>query len=222
MDSQMKNNLEKLSKKGVTFSNIDKVEIKGKLTCGEKVEIGTNIIFEGDIVLGNNVKLDSNIIITSSIVGDHCHIKSFSSIKKSIIGKSCIVGPFARLRTDSRIGDFSQIGNFVEIKNSVLGEHCRVNHMAFLGDCKLGKDVTIGAGTITCNHDGHKTNETIIESGVYVGSNVNLVAPIKISANATIGSGSTITSDVPEGKLTLSRSRQTTIQNWKGPRSKSK
>ena len=214
--------LNKLLDKGVFFMDLDKVEIRGSLICGKKVKMGANIIIEGNVILEDEVELESNVIIISSKIGKNTFIKSFSLVKNSNIGNHCIVGPFARLRTGSNLGNSCQIGNFVEIKNSSLGSDCRVNHMAFLGDSQLGEKVTIGAGTITCNFDGNKTNETIIESGAYVGSNVNLVAPIKISANATIGSGSTITSDAPQGKLTLSRPKQTTIENWKGPKSKLK
>jgi len=210
----------KLLKSGVEILDLDKIEIRGKLRCGKNVEIGTNVIIEGDVVLGSSVKVESNTIIISSNVGDKTKIKSFSSIKKSFVGKDCIIGPYARLRTGSKIGNFSQIGSFVEIKNSIIGSNCRINHMAFLGDAKLGRDITIGAGTITCNHDGVGACKTIIESGSYIGSNVNLVAPVKVSANSTIGSGSTITTNVPKGKLTIARARQTTISNWKGPKSK--
>ena len=209
-----------LEEQGVVFLDKDKVEIRGDLICGKDVEIDTNVIFEGNVVIEDKVKIKSNVLISSSYIGSGTIIKPFSIIENTKISKYCMIGPQARLRPDTFIGDNCQIGNFVEIKNSKIGNFCRINHMAFIGDARLEDEVTIGAGTITCNHDGLQINETIIEKGAYIGSNVNLVAPLRISSNSTIGSGSTITKDVPQDKLTLARSKQVTIRNWKGPKSK--
>jgi len=206
-----------LEEQGVQFLDKDKVEIRGELICGHRVRIETNVIFEGKVVLGDHITISSNVIISDSIIASGTTIKPFTLIENAEVGKDCMVGPYARLRPGTVIGDTSQIGNFVEIKNSVLGASCRVNHMAFIGDACLADEVTIGAGTITCNHDGLNTNKTIIEKGAYIGSNVNLVAPVTISSYSTIGSGSTITKDVPKDKLTIARARQKTISNWKGP-----
>lgn len=209
-----------LLKLGVNIYDLDKIEIRGELSCGEGVEIGTNVIIEGQVSLGNLVRIESNVVINNSKIESNTHVKPFSMINNSIIGKDCMIGPYGRVRSGCQVGDKSQIGNFVEIKNSRIGTGCRINHMAFVGDATLGDEVTIGAGTITCNHDGTGINETVIESGAYIGSNVNLVAPIKVSANATIGSGSTITENAPQGELTVARAKQTTVKNWKGPKSK--
>lgn len=212
----------KLQEQGVKIFDIDKLEIRGNLKCGKNVEIETNVIIEGNVYIENSVKIGSNTIIIDSKIGENSRINHYSLIKGSKVGKNCIIGPYSRLRTGSEIGKNSQIGNFVEIKNSIIGPNARISHMAFIGDATLGTNVTIGAGTITCNHDGIGINKTIIESNSFIGSNVNLVAPVRISANATIGSGSTITENAPRGKLTLARSKQLTIKDWQGPKTKRK
>jgi bifunctional UDP-N-acetylglucosamine pyrophosphorylase/glucosamine-1-phosphate N-acetyltransferase len=135
-----------------------------------------------------------------------------------VIGENCLIGPYGRIRQGVSIEDRVQIGNFVEIKNSNIASKCRINHLSFVGDADLAEQVTIGAGTITCNHDGVGINRTIIEKGAYVGSGCNLVAPLKINTNATIASGSTITKEVSADTLTIARSRQVKIENWKGPK----
>ena len=221
----MKNNnkinsikIKNLQSEGVVFVDVDRVEIRGSLICGADVEIDTNVILEGDVILGDSVKLGPNSIIKSSIIGAFSEIKAFSLLNNCKVGDYCIVGPYARLRTATTLEKKCQIGNFVEIKNSSIGSNCRINHMAFIGDATLGNNVTIGAGTITCNHNGIEINKTTIESGAYIGSNVNLIAPVRIAKNATIGSGSTITKDTSEGELTLARSEQVEIKGWKGPK----
>ena len=208
--------------KGVRLKSFFTVQIRGSLKVGSNVVIGRNVVFEGNVELLEGVVISRDSLIKNSIIGSNAHIRSFSIIEESKIGAKSFVGPMARLRPHTEVGEDCQIGNFVEIKNSKIGSKCRINHMAFLGDAFLGDEVTIGAGTITCNHDGKNIQETIIEKGAYIGSNVNLVAPVKIGNNATIGSGSTITKDVPQKKLTLARANQTTIENWKGPRSSRK
>jgi bifunctional UDP-N-acetylglucosamine pyrophosphorylase/glucosamine-1-phosphate N-acetyltransferase len=205
-----------LEEQGVHFFDKDKVEIRGELICGLGVRIETNVIFEGKVVLEDHITICSNVIMSNSQVDSGTTIKPFSLIENAQVGKECMVGPYARIRPGTIIGDDSQIGNFVEIKNSVLGTSCRVNHMAFIGDAFLADEVTIGAGTITCNHNGVKTNKTVIMKGAYIGSNVNLVAPVTIYEDSVIGSGSTITEDVPAKKLTVARVRQKVIESWKG------
>ena len=220
----MKNNLlqkaKKLQKNGVTILDIEKLEIRGNLECGKKVFIETNVIIEGDVFLGDYVTIRSNTIVIDSSIGNHTEVKSNSLIRNSIISENCIIGPYSRLRSGTKIANNSQIGTFVEIKKSTIGSGCKINHMAFIGDAILGDDVIIGAGTITCNHDGNDTQQTIIHSGSYIGSNVNLIAPIVIEENAIIGAGSTITENAPKNKLTLSRSKQVTIGNRDKTKSK--
>ena len=203
----------KLRDNGVNILVIEKLEIRGNLECGKDVFIETNVIVEGNVYLGDYVTIRSNTIIVDSSINNHTEIKSNSLIRNSIISENCVIGPYSRLRSGTKIANNSQIGTFVEIKKSTIGSGCKINHMAFIGDAILGDDVIVGAGTITCNHDGNDTQQTIIHSGSYIGSNVNLIAPIIIEENAIIGAGSTITKNAPKNKLTLSHSKQVTIEN---------
>jgi bifunctional UDP-N-acetylglucosamine pyrophosphorylase/glucosamine-1-phosphate N-acetyltransferase len=210
----------KLRDNGVNILDIEKLEIRGNLECGKDVFIETNVIVEGNVYLGDYVTIRSNTIIIDSSINNHTEIKSNSLIRNSIISENCVIGPYSRLRSGTKIANNSQIGTFVEIKKSTIGSGCKINHMAFIGDAILGDDVIIGAGTITCNHDGNDTQQTIIHSGSYIGSNVNLIAPIVIEENAIIGAGSTITENAPKNKLTLSRAKQVTIGNRDKTKSK--
>ena len=207
------NQISKLEGQSVLFLDKDKVDIRGELICGTNVQIDINVIFKGKVELGNSVVIGANTIVNNSVIKSGTKIKDYSLIKNVTIGEHCIIGPFSRLRTGTNIGDYSNIGTFVEIKNSIIGSNCKINHMAFIGDARLGDDVIIGAGSITCNHDGEKSQETIIHSGVYIGSNVNLIAPIEIGENAIIGAGSTISRYAPQNKLTLERSKEVSIDN---------
>ena len=210
----------KLQENGVNILDIEKLEIRGNLECGKGVFIETNVIIEGNVYLGDYVTIRSNTIVIDSSIENHTEVKSNSLIKNSIISENCVIGPYSRLRSGTKIANNSQIGTFVEIKKSTIGSGCKINHMAFIGDAILGNDVIVGAGTITCNHDGHDSQQTIIHSGSYIGSNVNLIAPIVIEENAIIGAGSTITENAPKNKLTLSRSKQVTIGNRDKTKSK--
>ena len=210
----------KLRDNGVNILDIEKLEIRGNLECGKDVFIETNVIVEGNVYLGDYVTIRSNTMIIDSSINNHTEVKSNSLIRNSIISENCVIGPYSRLRSGTKIANNSQIGTFVEIKKSTIGSGCKINHMAFIGDAILGDDVIIGAGTITCNHDGNDTQQTIIHSGSYIGSNVNLIAPIVIEENAIIGAGSTITENAPKNKLTLSRSKQVTIGNRDKTKSK--
>jgi bifunctional UDP-N-acetylglucosamine pyrophosphorylase/glucosamine-1-phosphate N-acetyltransferase len=145
---------------------------------------------------------------------------SNSIVEDSIIGTHSTIGPFARIRPGTNVGNHAKIGNFVEVKKSSIGNNSKVSHLSYIGDSSVGNDVNIGAGVITCNYDGANKHQTVIEDGVFIGSNSQLVAPIKIGKYATIGAGSTITMDVPSEKLTLSRNKQTTISRWKRPQKK--
>ena len=198
------------------FKDERSVQVRGKVTCGEAVIIGSNVILEGEVILGNNVIVGDNVKIVASRISNKSEIKDFSLIEYSEIGDESFIGPFARLRPNTRIGANCQIGNYVEIKNSNIFNNVRINHMAFIGDAEIADDVTIGAGVITCNHDGIKTNKTLIGKGAYIGSNVNLIAPITVNQNAVIGSGSTVNQEVPANKLTIARVKQKVIESWKG------
>ena len=210
----------KLIASGVVVRDPQRLDIRGSLVCGKGVEIDINVIFEGDVILEDGVIIGANCILRNCKVGKDTQINPFSLVEESIIGEKSFVGPYGRLRPGSRVGDSVQIGNFVEIKNANVASMCRINHHSFVGDADLAENVTIGAGTITCNHDGIGINLTTIEEGAYIGSGCNLVAPLKINANSTIASGSTITEEVAGDTLTIARSRQVNIKNWKGPKSR--
>jgi acetyltransferase-like isoleucine patch superfamily enzyme len=202
---------------GIRIRDPNRVAIRGDLRCGVGVEIDVDVIIEGKVTLGDGARIGANSILINSTIGPNTRVNPFSIVEDAVIGSNSFVGPYGRVRPGSKIGDSAQIGNFVEIKNSQIGSGSRVNHLAFIGDATLEKDVTIGAGSITCNHDGIGVRHTEIKAGAYVGSGSKLVAPLSIGENATIGAGSTITRDVPAGKLTVARSRQVTVEHWTRP-----
>lgn len=205
---------------GIKIHRPETIQIRGNLSLGKKITMDSDITFKKNVVLSDSVIIEQNCTLEDCIIGENVHIKSNSIIKGSTIKSNSFIGPYARIRPKTMIGSSSQIGNFVEIKNSTIGNNCRINHLTFIGDTKIENDVTIGAGTITCNYDGANTQKTYIEKEAFIGSGVFLIAPIRIGHNATIGSGSTITKNVPPNKLTLARTKQTTIENWQGPQIK--
>ena len=205
---------------GVSVENPEQLHIRGMISCGENVKFDSNVIIEGNVKLEDGVLVGANSILKDCTIGKGTTINPFSIVEGAVIGENCLIGPYGRIRQGVSIEDRVQIGNFVEIKNSNIASKCRINHLSFVGDADLAEQVTIGAGTITCNHDGVGINRTIIEQGAYVGSGCNLVAPLKINANAMIAAGSTITEEVAADTLTIARSRQVKIENWKGPKLK--
>ena len=205
---------------GLTIMDPSRFDCRGGLTFGNDCTIDVNVVFEGDNVLGNNVLISPNCIIKDSKIGDNTSIFPNSIIENSIIGSNTTIGPFARIRPDTNIGDHSKVGNFVEIKKSTIKNNSKVSHLSYVGDSKIGDDVNIGAGVITCNYDGANKHQTEIKDGAFIGSNSQLVAPVSIGKNATIGAGSTITQNAPDNKLTLSRNKQSTLDKWKRPKKK--
>jgi len=203
---------------GVRVENPEQLHIRGIISCGENVKFDSNVIIEGDVRLEDGVLVGANSILKDCTIGKGTTINPFSLVEGAVIGENCLIGPYGRIRQGVSIENRVQIGNFVEIKNSNIASKCRINHLSFVGDADLAEQVTIGAGTITCNHDGVGINRTQIDQGAYVGSGCNLVAPLKINTNATIASGSTITNEVSADTLTIARSRQVKIENWKGPK----
>lgn len=209
---------DKLMDDGVTLADPARLDIRGNLTCGKDVFIDVNVIFEGDVHLGDNVRIESNNFIVNSRIGAGTVVRSNCHIEGATSGSNCRIGPFARLRPDAELGDNVGVGNFVEIKKSTIAAGSKVNHLTYIGDSTVGRDVNIGAGTITCNYDGLHKHQTIIGDGAFIGSGVELVAPVEIGKGATIGAGSTISRSVPPGKLTLERARQVTVPGWKSPK----
>jgi bifunctional UDP-N-acetylglucosamine pyrophosphorylase/glucosamine-1-phosphate N-acetyltransferase len=212
-----------LMRQGVTLRDPNRFDLRGSFVeVGQDVEIDVNVIFEGENRLGNNVKIGANCSIKNATIGDDVIILSNCVIENAVVGANSRIGPFARLRPETVLATDTHIGNFVEIKKSVIGQGSKVNHLSYIGDSLIGKKVNIGAGTITCNYDGANKFQTIIEDGAFIGSDTQLVAPVTIGKNATIGAGSTITKDTPDEQLTLSRSKQVSISSWQRPIKKEK
>ena len=209
---------EKLMADGVTLADPARIDIRGNLICGKDVFIDVNTIFEGDVHIGDNVRIESNNVIINSRIGAGTWVRSNCHIDGASTGDNCRIGPFARLRPDAELGSNVGVGNYVEIKKSTIADGSKVNHLTYIGDSTVGKDVNVGAGTITCNYDGLNKHQTIIGDGAFIGSGVELVAPVEIGKGATIGAGSTISKAVPPGKLTLERARQVTVPGWKSPK----
>lgn len=211
-------NANRLMELGVTFADPQRFDLRGSVQeLGQDVEIDVNVLLEGGIRIGNRVKIGPNTTIRDAKISDDVEILPNCVIEEAYIGKQCRIGPFARIRPDVKLAENVRIGNFVEIKKSELGKRSKINHLSYIGDSKIGTDVNIGAGTITCNYDGANKYQTIIEDGAFIGSDTQLVAPVTISKNSTIGAGSTITKNTPAGTLTLSRSNQISIKNWQRP-----
>ena len=207
-----------LMTQGVKLSDPQRIDVRGNLSVGSDVTIDVNCIFIGEVELGNDVVIEANCILNNCKIGDGTVIHAMSLIESSVLGAHNDIGPFARIRPDTETGARAKIGNFVEVKKSLIGEGSKVNHLSYIGDCEMGANVNIGAGTITCNYDGAFKHKTIIEDDVFVGSDTQLVAPVKLSRGSTIGAGSTITKETPAGQLSFSRAKQVSISNWQRPK----
>jgi bifunctional UDP-N-acetylglucosamine pyrophosphorylase/glucosamine-1-phosphate N-acetyltransferase len=210
-----------LMAQGVAFADPARVDIRGTLTCGSDVFIDVNTIFEGDVVLGDNVTIEANNLIRDTRLGPGTVVHPNCHIEQSTAGEDCEIGPFARLRPTTVLADRVKIGNFVEVKKSTIAFGSKVNHLTYIGDTEIGTGVNVGAGTITCNYDGANKYKTTIGDNAFIGSGVNLVAPVEIGSGATIGAGSTITKAAPADKLTIERSKQVTVDHWQRPVKKS-
>jgi len=202
---------------GVTMQRPETVIINGELICGKDVTIEPNVIFNGNVSLGDEVTIGSGCVITNTTIGNSVNVLPYCVIEDSRIANHCQVGPFARMRPDSVLDEQARIGNFVEIKQSTVGKRSKINHLSYIGNTTIGTDVNVGAGTITCNYDGANKHQTRIEDNAFIGSDTQLIAPVTIGAGTTVGAGSTITRDVEEGVLVLSRVTQKIIKNWKRP-----
>jgi bifunctional UDP-N-acetylglucosamine pyrophosphorylase/glucosamine-1-phosphate N-acetyltransferase len=213
--------VDELMREGVGFADPSRVDIRGKLACGRDVFIDINAVFEGEVTLGNGVRIEANNVIRDSTLGDAVVVHPNCHIEGAIAGNDCEIGPFARLRPGAELAEKVKVGNFVEIKKSTVAVGSKINHLTYIGDCEIGVNVNVGAGTITCNYDGANKHRTRIGDGVFIGSGVNLVAPIEVGSGATVGAGSTLTKSVPPDQLTLERSKQVTVKGWKRPTKKS-
>lgn len=213
---------QQLLEQGVSLADPERLDIRGRLSCGRDVVIDAGCIFEGEVSLGSNVTVGAYSIIKNSRIGAGSDIAPYSHIDHSEVGANCHIGPYARLRPGSKLHDEVHVGNFVEIKNSEIAAQSKANHLSYIGDSDVGARVNIGAGTITCNYDGANKHRTVIEDDVFIGSDTQLIAPVTVGRGATIGAGSTITLDVPKNELTLSRAKQITVEGWQRPVKKPK
>ena len=206
-----------LLEQGVHLLDPARIDVRGTLICGRDVSIDVGCVFEGHVTLEDGVSVAANCVIKNAYIAAGSNIKAFCHIEDAKVGAQSQIGPYARLRPGTELAEDVHIGNFVEIKNSQIAAHSKANHLAYVGDATVGSRVNIGAGTITCNYDGVNKFRTIIEDDAFIGSDSQLVAPVRVGKGATLGAGTTLTKDAPEGKLTVSRARQLTIENWQRP-----
>lgn len=208
----------RLLDQGVTLMDPARFDVRGSLVCAKDVRIDVNCVFEGKVVLGAGVEIGANCVLRNVEVGAGTRIEAFTHIDEATIGADCRVGPFARIRPATRLAEEVHIGNFVEVKASAIAAGSKANHLAYLGDTTVGRDVNIGAGTITCNYDGANKHRTIIEDDVHIGSDVQLVAPVKLARGVTVGAGTTVWKDTPSGGLVVNPKTQEHRAAWKRPR----
>ncbi|MCS2170859.1 bifunctional UDP-N-acetylglucosamine diphosphorylase/glucosamine-1-phosphate N-acetyltransferase GlmU [Scandinavium sp. TWS1a] len=208
---------EKLLLAGVMLRDPQRFDLRGSVTHGRDVSIDTNVILEGKVTLGHRVKIGAGCVIKNSVIGDDCEISPYSVVEDAQLHAACTIGPFARLRPGAELLEGAHVGNFVEMKKARLGKGSKAGHLSYLGDAEIGDNVNIGAGTITCNYDGANKFKTIIGDDVFVGSDSQLVAPVSIGKGVTIAAGTTVTRDVADNELVLSRVPQVHKQGWQRP-----
>lgn len=208
---------QRLLESGVMIADAQRFDLRGELQCGKDVFIDINCVFTGTVTLGDGCVIGPNCSLTNVSLGANCTILANSVLEGCTIDRDCDIGPFARLRPGTELAADCKIGNFVETKKASFGQGSKASHLSYLGDVRLGQQVNIGAGTITCNYDGVNKHETIIEDNVFIGSDTQLIAPVVIGAGATIGAGSTIRKNAPADELTLTESKQKTVYGWKRP-----
>jgi bifunctional UDP-N-acetylglucosamine pyrophosphorylase / glucosamine-1-phosphate N-acetyltransferase len=202
---------------GVTIADPERIDVRGRVTHGKDVFIDINVVLEGTVKLGERVRIGPGCVVRDAQIGDDTQVFPHCVIDGAVIGPGCNIGPFARFRPTSKLSAGVHIGNFVEVKNSTMAEESKANHLSYVGDAQVGARVNIGAGTIIANYDGANKHRTVIEDDAHTGSNSVLVAPITIGAGATVAAGSTVANQVPAGKLTIARARQTTVEGWERP-----
>jgi bifunctional UDP-N-acetylglucosamine pyrophosphorylase/glucosamine-1-phosphate N-acetyltransferase len=202
---------------GATLADPARIDVRGEVSVGRDVFLDANVLMEGKVTLGDRVRVGPNVVLRNVSIGADSVIHPNSVLEQSEFGAGCLIGPFARVRPGSKVGAGVHIGNFVELKKTQIADGSKANHLTYLGDAIIGKGVNVGAGTITCNYDGANKFTTTIEDGAFIGSGNMLVAPLRIGKDSTTGAGSTITREAPDGKLTLSRVKQLTLEGWKRP-----
>ncbi len=202
---------------GVLIEDPSRFDLRGELLCGQDVRIDINVIFEGEVRLGDGVHIGPNCVLKNCEIGAHTSIEAGSHLEGAIIGAYGQIGPMARLRPGTVLKDRVKVGNFVETKNTQMSNDSKANHLSYLGDCSVGKEVNVGAGVITCNYDGAYKHQTTIGDRVHIGSDCQLVAPVTIGADTTIGAGSTVTQNTPSGKLVLTHRLDQRSLDWQRP-----
>ncbi|KUZ68590.1 hypothetical protein WI36_21795, partial [Burkholderia ubonensis] len=202
---------------GVTLADPARLDVRGTLRCGRDVSIDVNCVFEGNVTLADNVTIGANCVIRNASIGAGTRIDAFTHIDGAELGAHTVIGPYARLRPGAQLADEAHVGNFVEVKNAVIGHGSKANHLTYIGDADIGARVNIGAGTITCNYDGANKFRTVIEDDVFVGSDTQLVAPVRVGRGVTIAAGTTIWKDVAEGMLALNEKTQTAKSGYVRP-----
>ena len=208
---------EAMMRAGVALADPARFDVRGELSAGQDCFVDINVLFEGRVRLGDNVRIGPNCVIKDAEIGDGVEILANSHIDSALIGPGSRIGPYARLRPGTELVENAHVGNFVELKNAHVGTGSKINHLSYVGDALVGSGVNIGAGTITCNYDGANKHRTVIGDNAFIGSDTQLIAPVEVGTGATIGAGSTITKDAPDGELTLSRAKQITIDGWTRP-----
>jgi len=208
-----------LLEQGVALADPSRCDVRGSLACGRDVAIDVNCVFEGEVKLGDGVSVGANCVLKDVTVGPGARVEPFCHLENADIGADCRIGPYARIRpgTRTRLSEGVHIGNFVEVKASSIGAGSKANHLSYIGDSEVGRNVNVGAGTIVCNYDGANKHRTVIEDDVFIGSGTQLVAPVRVGRGATLGAGTTLTKDAPAGELTLSRVKQVSIPDWERP-----
>ena len=199
---------------GVSLADPETTWIAETAVLGTDVELGPQVTIGPDCRLGARVRVETGCVLTRSHVGDGTHLKPYSVLEDAQVGEACHIGPFARLRPGTELAEGVHLGNFVETKKARLGRGSKANHLAYLGDARIGAGVNVGAGTITCNYDGVHKHETVLGDGVFIGSDTQLVAPVTVGEGAYVGAGTTVTKDVPPGSLATSRSPQVVREGW--------
>lgn len=207
---------------GVALADPARMDVRGSLQCEQDVSIDVNCVFEGAVQIATGAVIGANCVLKNCTIGMGAQILPFSHIDGASVGAGSRIGPYARLRPGTTLANDCHIGNFVELKNTQVAAHSKVNHLAYIGDATVGSQVNIGAGVITCNYDGANKFRTIIEDRAFVGSDVQLLAPVTVGAGATIGAGTTLTKNAPPEQLTVSRVKQVTVEGWKRPVKKPK
>jgi len=212
-----RNVAEQLMESGVRLADPARFDVRGELECGRDVFIDVNCVFEGKVVLDEAVEVGPNCVIKNARIGAGTRLAAYTHIEDAVVGPDGRIGPFARLRPGTELAEDVHVGNFVEIKKSTIAAHSKANHLAYIGDATIGSRVNVGAGTITCNYDGANKFQTIIEDDAFIGSDTQLVAPIRVGRGATLGAGTTLTKDAPPDTLTISRAKQLSVPGWKRP-----